>query len=58
MVGCEAKAFIASLKLTTMRRFYQAAVNRKYIENNKLPGSEPQEIKKRERKSSTFPPAR
>ncbi|MDD3295548.1 MAG: site-specific integrase [Geobacteraceae bacterium] len=31
LVTCEAKASTISLKLTTMRRFYQAAVDRKLI---------------------------
>jgi integrase/recombinase XerC/integrase/recombinase XerD len=38
LVTCEAKASTISLKLTTMRRFYQAAVDRKLIENNPVAG--------------------
>lgn len=38
LVTCEAKASTISLKLTTMRRFYQAAVDRKFIEANPVAG--------------------
>jgi integrase/recombinase XerC/integrase/recombinase XerD len=38
LVSCEAKASTISLKLTTMRRFYQAAVDRQLIESNPVAG--------------------
>lgn len=38
LVTCEAKASTISLKLTTMRRFYQAAVDRKLIDYNPIAG--------------------
>jgi integrase/recombinase XerC/integrase/recombinase XerD len=38
LVTCEAKAATISLKLTTMRRFYQAAVDRKLIGYNPVAG--------------------
>lgn len=38
LVTCEAKASTISLKLTTMRRFYQAAVDRNLIETNPVAG--------------------